>query len=139
MRHTQPTNNWRLFATIICGCIFLFLKMFCLHVVIAFPDYKRPSAEVSIKHYSTKELAENALQKIKHKFVCEYVDPEDFFPKNHEFNDGQNGELNEDDLKAIEKLDKMIESGELVEYYYQDSYMEMPPFDARIFEVVVEE
>ena len=81
MRHTQPTNNWRLFATIICGCIFLFLKMFCLHVVIAFPDYKRPSAEVSIKHYSTQELAENALQKIKHSLFVNMLILKTFFPK----------------------------------------------------------
>ncbi len=82
--------------------------MWCLRVVIALPDYKRPSVDVIVKHYKSKESAEKELQRIK----------EEFF----------DGELKDD-----EDFDKGFEL--YVNEYYNDnsSSMRIPPFDSEIF------
>lgn len=37
----------------------------CLHVVIAEPSYKRPSVNIRLHHFNSKESAENKLIEIK--------------------------------------------------------------------------
>lgn len=107
-------------------------KSYCLKVVTACPDWKRPYAEVTIKHYSTKEAAEEALRNIKEGYIDDYfyVD-RDSNDDDEEFNYREKG-------MTVEKLDEMIENGKLAEKIYEDSYMDMEPFDAEVFEVVAE-
>jgi hypothetical protein len=43
----------------------LLIKMFCLKVIIAYPDPKYPYAEVIVEHFESNEKAEIRLNEIK--------------------------------------------------------------------------
>lgn len=86
--------------------------IWCLHVVIAEPCYKRPSVDIRLFHFNSKEAAENKLIEIKKEVMHIYdITDEDIF------ND----------------YDR------LCELWYGDSYMDIPPFEAHIFEVKIHE
>ena len=87
--------------------------MYCLKVVIARPDHKRPDAKVIVKHYGTRNEAEEGLKEIKQEYI---------------------GDFDDEDL-TVEKLDEMMEKGELDDYVYVDCFMDIPAFEAEIFEV----
>lgn len=85
--------------------------MFCLKVIIAYPDYKRPYAEVIVEHFESNEKAEIRLNEIKLKYNNDFgIENMNLF------------EMSEEDLSR---------------YIYEDSYMDQIPFDFEIFEVKI--
>ena len=83
--------------------------MYCLKVITACPDYKRPYASVTVKHFSTKEAAEVALFELKKEYMDDWG------------------------LEwSVEVFDKKLKSGELSNEVYSDSYMDMEPFEYEI-------
>lgn len=83
------------------------MGIWCLKIVIAEPDYKRPSARVIVEHYKTKEEAEVALAEHEEDFI----------------------KGNDTDRATFEDCDALFEC------VYGNSYMDMRPFDSSIFEV----
>jgi hypothetical protein len=100
--------------------------MFCLKVVIAHPDWKRPCVDIIVEHYKNKEDAEKRLNKIKLQYI------EDFNLTTDILNSSDN-----QNLISIEDLDKIIENGLLSDYIYQDSYMSHVPFECEIYQVII--
>ena len=85
--------------------------MFCLKVIIAYPDPKEPYAEVIVEHFESNEKAEIRLNEIKLKYNNDFgIENMNLF------------EMSEEDLSR---------------YIYEDSYMDQIPFDFEIFEVKI--
>jgi len=85
--------------------------MFCLKVIIAYPDYKCPYAEVIVEHFESNEKAEIRLNEIKLKY---------------------NKDFGLEDMNLFEMSEE-----QLSRYIYEDSYMDQIPFDFEIFEVKI--
>lgn len=88
--------------------------VYCLKVIIARPDYKRPSVRVIVEHFSTEVSAQARLNEIKEEYIGDYFD---------------------EDSLTIDEFDTMLKDGSVEERVYADAYMDMPPFDAKIFRV----
>jgi hypothetical protein len=93
--------------------------MYCLKVVIAHPDYKRPYAEVIVEHFGTEAEAKGRLSELKNEYI-----------------DAFEVEVG-DRLATEEELDAMARDGRLAEYIYGDAYMSQEPMEWEIFEVVL--
>ena len=83
--------------------------MHCLKVIIAYPDYKYPYAEVIVEHFESNEKAEFRLNEIKLKY---------------------NKDFGLENMNLFEMSEE-----QLSRYIYEDSYMDQIPFDFEIFEV----
>lgn len=88
--------------------------MYCLTVIIAHPDYKRPSTQVVVEHFKDEESANSRLNEIKLRYIENFI---------------------EDDNITIEEFDRLVESGKLCDIIYVDSYMHQPPFESRITKI----
>lgn len=127
--------------------------VWCLKVLIAHPDYKRPYAEAIVKHFNSKESAEKELLNVKLEFLERYWDIKkneqeesrevnDFYKKMYEEEDRQHEHCEEDNdeytkenrLENLEKIDEDLQDY-IDNYYYSDSYMYMDPIEWDIFEV----
>lgn len=84
----------------------------CLHVVIAEPSHKRPSVNIRLHHFNSKESAENKLIEIKKEIMRLY-------------------DIN--DINIFDDYSRMCE------LWYGDCYMDIPPFEANIFQIKIEE
>ena len=91
--------------------------VWCLSVATAHPDWKWPYAGGGVWHFSTREEAEITEKIHKREYYAGYVKEYD---------------LNED-----QTLEDLIETNEeaLEAIVFGDSYMDMPAFDSRIWEV----
>jgi len=94
--------------------------MFCLKVIIAHPDYKRPYTTVIVEHFKTKEEAIDRLNKIKLDYI-----------NDHDLVEG------DDIAELIEEFDNLLNSSKLSEYIYGDAYTDQLPFEWDIFEVIL--
>jgi hypothetical protein len=79
--------------------------IWCFQCLIARPDYKRPCAQLIVRHFSTESEAIDA----KNEVVAEFY--------------------------ADNDISKEIPIDELDEWVYSDAYMEMPPIDFKIYKV----
>ena len=116
-------------------------KMFCLKVIIADPDYKRPSVNVIVEHFATENEAHGRLKEIKLKYINDYGiltnEIIDYLESTDRQNDIELKYNEEDELQVvtIEEFDKLLKAGLIDDFVYQDSYMCLPAFDWKIFEV----
>ena len=51
--------------------------MYCLQVETTSPDYKRPSFDTIVEHFTTKEFAEERLKEIKQEYIYGNLDDDD--------------------------------------------------------------
>ena len=116
-------------------------KMFCLKVIIADPDYKRPSVNVIVEHFATENEAHGRLKEIKLKYINDYGIFTnaiiDYLQSTNSTNDIElkYNEKVEEQVVTIEEFDKLLKANLIDGYIYQDSYMCLPAFDWKIFEV----
>ena len=116
-------------------------KMFCLKVIIADPDYKRPSVNVIVEHFATENEAHGRLKEIKLKYINDYGiltnEIIDYLESTDRQNDIELKYNEEDELQVvtIEEFDKLLKANLIDDFVYQDSYMYLPAFDWKIFEV----
>lgn len=110
--------------------------IWCVKITIAKPDYKRPYASCQVFFFDVYEQAQEKLEEQETEFLS------DIFGFSKKCNDVlyySNEEIDENDIEdnvdCYCKTD--LYNGRLSEYYYEDSYMDMPPFNYEIFEIVV--
>ena len=96
--------------------------MFCLHIVKAHPDYKRPYASAQVFHFATKEDANEKRREEKRKYYKSFLEY----------------------LESVEELipqdiDNLDEDVAQTDFIYVDSYMDMQPFTSTLYEIDMEE
>ena len=96
--------------------------LYCLTITKAYPDYKRPYVSVSTYHFLTKEDANEKRREEKRIYYQDFLD----FLKMH-------GDPVPKDVDNIDEDDAQTE------YIYSDSYMDMEPFSATLYEITFEE
>lgn len=91
--------------------------MWYLLIVIAYPDYKRPSSTTSLRFFESEDEAKRALKMSKIKFIKDFDISDD----------------SRISYLTIDSDDSLI--GELFDQtsdyntFYSDGYMDIPPFD----------
>jgi len=95
--------------------------LYCLEIVRARPDYKRPYVSVSTYHFKSLEEADNKRRQEKRDYYesfCSFL------------------EENGDDVpKDVDEIDE----DEAQNYIYSDSYMDMAPFSATLYLIEMDE
>ena len=110
--------------------------MYCLKVVIACPSYKRPYAHVIVEHFKDEELVKSRLNEIK----LEYIENHNIDKASVKFVRSElscQEDKDEDELVTIEDFDNLVESGELLDIVYRDSYMDQAPFEFEIIKITI--
>lgn len=113
--------------------------IWCVKITISNPDYKRPSANCEVFFFDVYEDAQNKLEQQEAEFLS------DIFEFSQKFDDVvyySNKEIDENDEYIVEDdVDSYCKSdlynGRFSEYYYEDAYMDMPPFHYELFEICV--
>ena len=95
--------------------------IYCLHIEEARPDYKRPSASMAVYHCKTIEEANERRREEKKQYYAEYLNYLE-----------ENGE---DVPKDIDDVDEDAAQ----DYFYRDSFMDMAPFSATLYEIKIED
>ena len=95
--------------------------IYCLQIEKSFPDYKRPYATHIVQHCMTVEEANERRREEKKEYYEGYLD----YLK----------ESGEDVPEDIDDLDE----DESQDYIFRESYMDMPPFTATLYEIKIEE
>lgn len=93
------------------------MDLYCLEIVRAFPDYKRPYASVDVYHFLTIKEANEKRREEKRQYYLNFIES-----------------LEEGEIKDIDNVNE--EKAE--EYIYSDSYMQMEPFSATLYLVHIE-
>lgn len=89
--------------------------LYCVEIVRAYPDYKRPYVSVTVHHFKTLNEADEKRREEKRKYYenfCEFLE--------------ENGE---DVPKDVDQIDE----DEAQNYLYSDSYMDMAPFSCTLY------
>lgn len=95
--------------------------LYCLEIVKAYPDYKRPYVSVDVCHYKNIDAADNKRREEKRKYYesfCQFLE-----------------ETGENVPKDVDKIDE----DEAQDYIYNDSYMDMIPFSATLYLIEMED
>ena len=95
--------------------------LYCLEIVKAYPDYKRPYATSSVYHYSTIEDANEKRRTEKRLYYDSFL----------QF-------LRECCEPVPKDIDNIDEDEAQTNYIYSDYYMEMEPFLATLYEITIE-
>jgi len=98
------------------------MNLYCLTVVRAYPDYKRPYSSTSVYHFATIEDANEKRRKEKRKYYENFL----------EF-------LRECCQPVPKDIDNIDEDEAQTDFVYIDTYMDMEPFSAILYEIVMEE
>ena len=106
--------------------------MWYLLVIISQPDMKRPCSSTTLKHFATKEEAEADRDVQYEEFVSGFDDVAD-----EEYDETHTGETDIGRWRKNLTPEEIEEK--IFEYHYMNSYMDQPPFDATIGEVVLQE
>lgn len=94
------------------------MNLYCLEIVRAYPDYKRPYASVDVYHFLTIKEANEKRREEKQKYYHDFID-------------------SLEESERIKDIDKINEE-KAEEYIYYDSCMEMQPFSATLYEIHIE-
>jgi hypothetical protein len=106
----------------IANFVFTNIKMlYCLQIEMCYPHYKRPYTCNLVKHYKTFEQANEKRREEKAKYYEQYLE--------HLKENGEEVPKDVDDIDEDESQD----------YFYKNSYMDMAPFSAAIYEIVIED
>lgn len=97
------------------------MNLYCLEIVCAHPDYKRPYASVEVFHFLSSEEANEKRKQKKLEYYSDFVD------------------MLEADGTVIKDIDDVDDRSEQDAYFYQDSYMDMEPFAATLYEIHIED
>lgn len=96
-------------------------ELWCLTVVTAQPDYKRPYSETSVFHFETEEDARKRARKAKIDYYIDWGMLED-----------EEDAENITDTRLEELEDKSYD------HVYGDSYMDMSPVDTTVCKVKIQ-
>jgi hypothetical protein len=96
-------------------------KLYCVHITKTYPDYKRAYVGSQVKHFLDINEANEFRREEKRKYYESF----------HEYL----RDMDEPVPKDIDNLDE----DKAYEYIYSDSYMDMPPFDAELYEIVFDD
>ena len=97
------------------------MKLYCLKIERACPDYKRPYCSVSVHHYLTIEEADEKRRREKQKYYKDFLTYLD--------------ECGEEVPKDVDEIDE----DEAQDYFYRDSYMDMMPFDCILYVIEIQD
>ena len=95
--------------------------LYCLQIEEAKPDYKRPYSNHLLFHCKTVEEANERRREEKKEYYAEYL--------NYLEENGEDVPKDVDDIDEDESRD----------YFYRDSYMDMAPFSATLYEIKIED
>jgi hypothetical protein len=96
------------------------MKIFCLQIVKAFPDYKRPRSSTNIYHFTDEFSANEKRRQEKAKYYQDFIDY-----------------LKQDEDTIIKDIDDLDEDEAQTDWVYKDSYMDMEPFSATLYEIEI--
>jgi hypothetical protein len=99
------------------------VEMWCLSVCIAKPDYKRPSFSAVVYFFKTEEEAKQQLKESKIEFIADFDTSED----------ERISTLNEESDAGL--IEELFQKTSEYESFYENGYMEVEPFNAKIFQV----
>jgi hypothetical protein len=102
--------------------------MWCLKVIIASPDCKRPFSETIVQHFKSELLAEERLGEI----ITEYIKDHSITKKDVDI---QTDEENEKELISIDEFKLVYENDDFYSYVYSWTSMDQPPFEFEIFKI----
>ena len=106
--------------------------MYCCKVVVAHPDYKRPYAEVIVKHFNDKMSADTYVNEVKKEYIEE-------FHIDKAIAEVATCHEDEDELITLQELDTIIRNGRLDDIIYAECYMDQPAFEWEITPIVAED
>ena len=95
--------------------------LYCLQIEEAKPDCKRPYSNHLIFHCKTVEEANERRREEKKEYYAEYLN---YLEENGEEVPKDVDEIDEDESR---------------DYFYRDSYMDMAPFSATLYEIKIED
>lgn len=93
-------------------------KIYCLEIIKAFPDPKRPYSSTNIYHFTDKFSANEKRRQEKTKYYEDFIDY-----------------LKKDEDMIIKDIDDLDEDEAQTDWVYCFSYMDMPPFSATLYEI----
>jgi hypothetical protein len=97
------------------------MQVYCLEILRAYPDRKRPSASSSVFFFPNPYDANEKRRQEKRKYY------EDFMTHLKEIAD-----------RVPKDIDN-IDEDEAQDYFYMENYMDMQPFSATLYEVTLED
>ncbi len=92
-----------------------------VHIVTAHPDHKRPYANAYVEYFKSIEECNEYRRKEKIKYYKGFQEY-----------------LREEGLDVPKDIDNLDED-KADDYIFSDSYMDMPPFDATLYEITLNE
>ena len=92
------------------------MKLFCLEIVKAFPDYKRPYTITNVYHYLDINVANDKRREEKSEYYKNFIEN-----------------------LEIKDIDDLDEDEAQTDFIYYDSYMDMEPFSATLYEIEMDE
>ena len=95
--------------------------IYCLQIEECFPDYKRPYATHIVQHCTSVEEANERRREEKGRYYEGYLEY-----------------LKESGEKVPEDIDD-IDEDEAQSFFYRESYMDMAPFTATLYEIKIED
>lgn len=96
-------------------------QIYCLTIVKAYPDYKRPYASTCVYHFSTIHDANEKRRQEKAKYYEDFIEY-----------------LKDTENKEVKDIDELDEDEAQTDWIYADSYMDMEPFSATLHEIIIE-
>lgn len=92
------------------------ITIYCVKIVRAFPDYMRPYANASVYHFLSIKEANEKRREEKRKYFYRFI-----------------GWLDNYETIDIDDIDD-----EASDLCYSDSYMDQEPFEATLYEIVID-
>ena len=96
------------------------MNLYCLEIVKAYPDYKRPYVSTNLYHFKDPYSANEKRREEKLNYYQNFIEY-----------------LEETEDKKIEDIDDLDEDEAQTDYIYSDSYMDMSPFTATLYEIYI--
>lgn len=127
-------------------------EIYCLKVLIAYPNYKRPFANMIVEHFADEASAQKRLRKMKLKYIKSHEitrelaglsssDDEEEEEDDNDDEDDDEDEHDDDDesldLVTVEEFDMMVKDQRPHDIIYEQAcfYMDQEPFESEIFKV----
>lgn len=114
---------------------------YCVEIVCASPDYKRPYAYANVYHYLTIAEANEKRREEKREYYKRFLDSLD-----SEYYDTNSAYLKDDVKEKMEETEQTKEydvddfdEGKMQDLIYQESYMEQEPFSATLYQIDVKD
>lgn len=102
------------------------MNLYCVEIVCAYPDYKRPYVSTRVYHFLTIEEANEKRREKKRKYYSDFLSAL------------KGVEENEDETNNSPKDIDEVDEEQLSQFIYVDAYMDMEPFEATLYQISID-